>query len=105
MCRVVVDEGEAPSELEAGDQTTAGHEVLLCMDYRASAAVGTGPEQLLENAVPELIRWQTPIPGLGHSCPVVWGDRVFLTTAVSSGQPEPKFWRQLDTHDQYGWDA
>lgn len=28
------------------------------------------------------IGWKTPIPGLGHSCPVIWGDRVFLTTAV-----------------------
>ena len=28
--------------------------------------------------------WQTPIPGLGHSSPIVWGDRVFLTTAISS---------------------
>jgi outer membrane protein assembly factor BamB len=31
------------------------------------------------------IRWKAPIPGLAHSCPVVWGDRVFITTAVSSG--------------------
>jgi acylaminoacyl-peptidase len=30
------------------------------------------------------ILWKTPIPGLGHSCPVVWGDRVFVTTAVSA---------------------
>ncbi len=28
--------------------------------------------------------WKTPIPGLGHSCPVTWGDRLFITTAVSS---------------------
>ncbi len=28
--------------------------------------------------------WKTAIPGLGHSCPVVWGDRVFVTTAVST---------------------
>lgn len=28
------------------------------------------------------VKWKTPVPGLGHSCPVVWGDRVFLTTAV-----------------------
>jgi outer membrane protein assembly factor BamB len=27
--------------------------------------------------------WRTPVPGLGHSSPVVWGDRIFLTTAVS----------------------
>ncbi len=30
------------------------------------------------------VRWKTRIPGLAHSSPVVWGDRVFLTTAVSS---------------------
>jgi len=30
----------------------------------------------------ENVRWRTPIPGLGHSSPVVWGDRVFVTTAV-----------------------
>lgn len=29
------------------------------------------------------IKWKTPIPGLAHSSPIVWGDRVFLTTAVS----------------------
>jgi outer membrane protein assembly factor BamB len=28
------------------------------------------------------VLWRTEIPGLGHSCPVIWGDRVFLTTAV-----------------------
>ena len=28
--------------------------------------------------------WKTPIPGLGHSSPVVWGDLLFLTTAISS---------------------
>ena len=30
------------------------------------------------------ILWRTPIPGLAHSSPVVWGDRVFVTTAISS---------------------
>jgi outer membrane protein assembly factor BamB len=33
------------------------------------------------------VRWKTPIPGLGHSCPVIWEDRVYLTTAVS-GDPK-----------------
>jgi outer membrane protein assembly factor BamB len=36
------------------------------------------------------VLWKTPIPGLGHSGPVVWGDSVFLTTAVSSGDADPK---------------
>lgn len=32
----------------------------------------------------ENIAWKTEIPGLGHGCPVVWGDNVFVTTAVSA---------------------
>jgi outer membrane protein assembly factor BamB len=36
------------------------------------------------------VRWKTPVPGLGHSCPVVWGDRVFVTTAIS-GNPKSEF--------------
>ena len=37
---------------------------------------------------PAGILWKTPIPGLGHSSPAVWGDRVFVTTAVSTN-PKP----------------
>ena len=33
------------------------------------------------------VAWTTPIPGLGHSSPIVWGDRVFLTTAVALPPP------------------
>ena len=37
------------------------------------------------------IRWKTEIPGLGHSSPIVWGDRVFITSAVpESGDPSLK---------------
>jgi outer membrane protein assembly factor BamB len=32
----------------------------------------------------ENILWRTPIPGLAHSSPVVWGNRIFVTTAISS---------------------
>jgi len=30
------------------------------------------------------VRWKTSIPGLAHSSPIVWNDRVYLTSAVSS---------------------
>lgn len=30
------------------------------------------------------VAWKAAIPGLAHSSPVVWGDRIFVTTAVSS---------------------
>jgi len=33
----------------------------------------------------EHIAWKAPVPGRGHSSPVVWGDRIFVTTAVPTG--------------------
>jgi outer membrane protein assembly factor BamB len=30
------------------------------------------------------VRWKVDLPGLAHSSPIVWGDRLFLTTAISS---------------------
>jgi len=28
------------------------------------------------------VKWRTPIEGLGHSSPIVWGKKIFLTTAL-----------------------
>src|SRR2546427_12783641 len=30
----------------------------------------------------ENIKWKSTIPGRGHSSPVLWGDKIFVTTAV-----------------------
>lgn len=32
------------------------------------------------------IRWKTAVPGRGVSTPIVWGDTIFLTSAVGTGQ-------------------
>jgi outer membrane protein assembly factor BamB len=48
---------------------------------------GAGTQQLPDRWNPvtnENILWKTPIPGLAHSSPIVWGDTIFVTTAVSS---------------------
>src|SRR5687767_12449889 len=34
--------------------------------------------------------WKTPIPGLSHASPVVWGERVFVVTAESAN-PDPTY--------------
>ena len=36
------------------------------------------------------ITWKAAIPGLAHSSPIVWGDRIFLTSAISS-RPDATF--------------
>jgi outer membrane protein assembly factor BamB len=32
------------------------------------------------------IAWKTPVPGRGHSSPIVWNDWIFLTTSVEGGK-------------------
>lgn len=36
----------------------------------------------------ENVAWKRDIPGRGWSSPIVWGDRVFLTTVINSGMSE-----------------
>jgi len=35
------------------------------------------------------VKWKTAVPGLAHSSPIIWGDRIFLTTAVCADNSEP----------------
>jgi outer membrane protein assembly factor BamB len=63
--------------------------------FRGEAAAGVAEGFPLPSAwsVPasKNIRWKTPIPGLGHSSPVLWGGRLFVTTAISGVEnPELK---------------
>ncbi|MGD8328145.1 MAG: PQQ-binding-like beta-propeller repeat protein [Acidobacteriota bacterium] len=52
---------------------------------RASGvAEGADPPLSWDLADGDNVRWRVEIPGVGHSSPVVWGGRVFVTTAVSS---------------------
>ncbi len=56
--------------------------------FRGPRASGTADGQRLperwDGKTGENVLWRIPIPGLAHSSPVVWGDRVFVTSAVSS---------------------
>jgi len=39
----------------------------------------------------ENVAWKTPIPGKGHSSPIVWGDRVFITTCAEDARQRMLF--------------
>jgi outer membrane protein assembly factor BamB len=34
---------------------------------------------------PDRVRWTVPVPGIGHSSPVIWGNKLFLTSASETG--------------------
>lgn len=49
-------------------------------------AVGDAPLRWSDT---QNVKWKIPIPGLGSSSPVIWGNQIFITTAVKIG-PDPK---------------
>lgn len=61
-----------------------GHEAAGVADGMNLPDTWNGPKG-------ENILWRTPIPGLAHSSPIVWGDRLFVTTALSSRDPKASF--------------
>jgi outer membrane protein assembly factor BamB len=56
----------------------------------AGLADGQHPPTVWDVETGKNIRWKTPIPGLAHSSPIVWEDKIIVTTAVS-GQAESEF--------------
>ena len=55
----------------------------------SNTGVGTGaPPTTWDLATGTNVAWSTAIPGLGHSSPIVWGDRVYVTTAVATSGKE-----------------
>ena len=55
-----------------------------------TAGVGADHPDLPESwSTTENVAWVAAIPGIGWSSPVIWGDHVFLTTVVNSGQQDP----------------
>ena len=58
--------------------------------WRGPLSTGSAPnaEPPVEWSEIKNIRWKIGLPGRGHSTPIVWDDRVFLTTAVPSHKLE-----------------
>jgi len=47
-------------------------------------AVGSGYPDTWSDT--ENVTWKVPVPGSGNSSPIVWGDRIFLTSAREDGE-------------------
>ena len=54
--------------------------------WRGPTATGVAPHgnPPLEWSESKNIRWKVDVPGLGHASPIVWGDRVYVQTAVKT---------------------
>ena len=70
--------------------------------WRGPLGTGAAPhsDPPIEWSETKNIRWKVALPGKGHSTPIVWGDRLFLTTAVPYGETlPPKHSTAPGTHD------
>jgi len=58
--------------------------------FRGSQSDGIADDAALPDkwSTTENVAWKTPIPGSGWSSPIVWGDRIFLTSTVSATETE-----------------
>jgi outer membrane protein assembly factor BamB len=58
--------------------------------FRGAGAAGVATDMALPETwngdTGENVLWRIPVAGLAHSSPVVWGDRIFVTSAVSSDE-------------------
>lgn len=97
-----VDAAAAAASEIASDRFPASSPQSLAADLAVSSANwpqfrGGGARGLAEGQQPPTrwndaeslnLAWRTPIPGLGHSCPVVWEGRIFVTSAISGQEAD-----------------
>lgn len=55
----------------------------------ADGVLATNPPTTWNEESGKNIAWKVKVPGLGHSAPIVWGNRIYLTTAISELNPDP----------------
>ena len=74
--------GGCPSDAWA-QSTTRSH----WHQWRGPDATGVSPtaDPPLRWSETENVRWKIPIDGRGTSTPIIWGDRVFVLTAIDTG--------------------
>lgn len=63
--------------------------------FRGAGARGVADAQDLPSdwnvATSQNVKWKTRIPGQGHSSPIVWGNRLFVTSAERANPPKLAF--------------
>jgi outer membrane protein assembly factor BamB len=72
--------------------------------WRGPGGQGISTEKNLptEWSVTKNIKWKTPIVGRGHSSPIVWGNKIFLTTAIEGALvPGAKAVKHMDGDKEF----
>ncbi len=59
--------------------------------FRGAQSLGVAEDANLPDkwSATENVAWKTEVPGMGWSSPIVWGDRIFITSVINTGETEP----------------
>jgi outer membrane protein assembly factor BamB len=85
---------------DAPDQQTAARDYWP--QWRGPDSTGVAPHAHppVEWSETKHIRWKAALPGRGHSTPIIWGERLFLTTAIPHGEAtRPRLPERPGAHD------
>src|SRR5512134_1770531 len=73
-----------PADLAMAPRTAARNWPAFRGSAASGVADGQGAVVEWDVATGKNVRWKTPIPGVANSSPVIWGNRIYITTAVSA---------------------
>ncbi len=95
-----------PALAEGGGGSGSGADLLRNWpQWRGPLANGVAPlaHPPLHWSESNNLRWKIPLPGKGHSTPIVFGDAVYVTAAVPVGDAQkPVYDHAPGTHDNVG---
>jgi len=59
--------------------------------FRGEQSLGVAANQNLPTvwSTNQNVAWKTTVPGMGWSSPIVWGDKIFVTSVIKDGEVEP----------------
>ena len=92
----------APSNADAPPSESAEPGEGNWMQWRGPLGNGVAPgaNPPVAWSETENVRWKVPLPGKGHSTPIVFEDRIFLTSALEVGDElEARFSGRPGSHD------
>jgi outer membrane protein assembly factor BamB len=73
-----------PVSLDPAPRTAARNWPSFRGEHASGRGDGQGALAEWDVATRKNIKWKTAIPGIATASPIVWGDRIFVTTAVST---------------------
>jgi outer membrane protein assembly factor BamB len=78
----------APARLPSDTAVAPRTAAINWPAFRGNAASGVGDGQGAvvewDVATGKNVRWKTPIPGMANASPIIWGNRIYVATAISA---------------------